>query len=167
MTFASNQILWSREFYSKFKELDKRELAPHANTLFDKVYEVHELTGRAVFTCRDHSKNYKWHSFRARMSFKYQLVKEGKPKRRKGKVTMIPLGQQCKKCKPAEEEEEGIYLLPCFLPEAIKDTIQKIYDKVVANYYTSNNGAEKTFFLPKINRNVPKITNPSFVNNRN
>ena len=80
-----NEGEWIRAFHSKFNKLDKSELAPHANLLFGEVFQIHELKGRAVFVCRNHSKNYKWHSFRARMSFKYELIKEGNQNAEEGK----------------------------------------------------------------------------------
>ena len=65
---------------------------------------------------------------------------------------MIPFGQQCKECTKPSDDEEQIYLLPRFLTQptnVVEETIEKIYEKVVAKYYGSRSFEDEIFYLPK------------------
>lgn len=131
-----NRTAWLKAFSEIFEELNNRELSPHAYYLFNQEFLVHKQAECAWFRCNICHRT--WHSFKAYVEFTYGVKKEGKPKRRVGKVNLVPYGQKCQKCFQTGDEDPAseVFLYPVFGDDAINRTLLKVRDIVERRLYT-------------------------------
>jgi len=69
-----NTEMWLNAFDEMFKDLNTRELAPHAEMLYGQEFVHHHFKGEAWFKCKPckgiKGKKDRWHSFKAHIEFK-------------------------------------------------------------------------------------------------
>lgn len=144
-----NKNVWLSVFREIFNDLETRELEPHSKLLFGKEYKIHQIFKTSWFNCGKCKK--KWHSFKGTVEFTYELKKEGKPKKRLGRVTLLPYGQQCNVCAKKSNqnadddgEENAVvveepFWLPYFDRQTIYETLTKVHEIVQRKYYDGYN----------------------------